>query len=142
MKPLTEVCQTEMNRKRQRAPIFGRFILSILFLSIAVLAGQAQTVSWSDSFQQNTDATFAQCEKWAAFLDQLGNKKFVSVKFSGSQDLVGKTITDAAAATELARLLNGRIPGVVTVGEDSWVVTTCGASFCGAPSVALSWNGS
>jgi hypothetical protein len=141
MKPLSEVCLTEMNRKRHHASISARLILSMLLVSVVVLGTYGQTVSWSDSFVQNRDATTEQCQNWAAFLDELGNKKFVSVKFSGSQDLVGKTITDPAAATELARLLNERIPGVVTVGDDNWVVTTCGASSCGAPSVALSWNG-
>lgn len=141
MKPLAEVCQMDILQKRQNASIPARFILTILFVSVTVLGGYAQTVSWSDSFQNGMPAGTDHCLKWTAFLDQLGNKKFVSVKFSGSQDPIGKTISDPAAATELAKLLYERRPGVVTINGDNWVVTTCGISSCGAPSVALSWNG-
>jgi hypothetical protein len=143
MKPLADFVRIgiKLTTYARVHPNFARFAMLLLAMFSVAVNLSAQSVRWSDTFQQGAGPTFDQCKKWTTFLDQLGEKKFTSVKFYGQNDPVGKTITDAAAVSELAALLYSRTPGVVTVGSDSWVVSSCGASSCNTQSVALSFNG-
>ena len=114
----------------------------VLFITILIAwETSAQTVSWSDSFEQGKTPTSEQCLKWTSFLDQLGGKSFASVTISGSMDQKGFTIADPAAANQLAYLLYSRTPGSVTSGNHTWTVTECFAGNCGSMSTALSVDG-
>lgn len=114
-------------------------MLSVLFF--AAWSTSAQTVSWSDSFEQGQTPSLEQCQKWTGFLDQLGGKSFASVTIKGSRDMTGFTITDPVAVNELAKLLYSRTPGTVTSGNHTWTVTSCYAGNCGSLSTALSVDG-
>ena len=123
---------------RQMHASSARLAMLILFLTAMSWSAFAQTVAWTDSFVHGQAPTFEQCKTWTDFLDQLGNKSFSSVKITGSLDEVGLSITDPVAATKLAELLSSRTPGVVEFGSKKWIVSFCGNSVCGLPSVALS----
>lgn len=109
----------------------------------AVSSTSAQTLIWTDNFEKGVSTTES-CARWRAFLTELEGKSFASVTMSGSRDMVGKTISDPAAATELARLLSTGTPGVVVSDGHRWVVTLC-TTTCGTPDmpygVALSYEG-
>lgn len=95
------------------------------------LGSFAQTVTWSDSFVQAAAPTTEQCLNWENFLSQLDQKTFATVTISGSNDPVGISISDPAAATQLAQLLSSKTPGSVTSGGHTWTVANdCGISAC------------
>ena len=100
-----------------------------------------QTLTWTESFQQGIAPTGEQCQSWTNFLNQLSGKSFASVNISGSFDPAGRTITDPAAATQLANLLSNQTPGTVVSDGHSWTVTKCQMGGCGIMSVALSVDG-
>src|SRR5688500_11008252 len=119
----------------------GIRIAMLFMLFFTAWSASAQTVSWTDSFEQGETPSLEQCQKWTGFLDQLGGKSFVSVTIKGSRDLTGFTISDPVAVNELAKLLYSRTPGAVTSGNHTWAVTTCYAGNCGSLSTALSVDG-
>lgn len=118
-----------------------RYGTLLLFLLTVAWGTSAQTVAWNDSFEQGKAPTPEQCQTWSGFLNQLAGKSFVSVKISGSLDATGFTISDPAAANQLATLLTSRTPGSVISGGNTWTVTTCFSGACGEASTALAVNG-
>lgn len=139
--PLLQFCHSLTTLRRFSASLV---VLTIVF-NLVVFNATAQTIVWSDSFEQGEQPTRTQCNNWSLFLDQLDGKTFASVTISGSRDETGKTMKDPAAATELARLLATRTPGTVVSGEHVWTVTKCQASACPdereTQSIALSYKG-
>lgn len=122
----------------------GRVQWALLILFLISVPGwlSAQSVTWSDSFVQGGKPTEPQCQNWVAFLDQLKDKKFVSVTLTGTYDKVGKSITNPADANALAVLLSTRTPGTITSGGSTWRVRTdCGNAICGDAMVTLSVDG-
>lgn len=140
MIPLSNLFQT-MIKATATFQQSGIRIVMFFMLFFAAWTTSAQTVSWSDSFEQGQTPSLEQCLKWTAFLDQLGDKSFVSVTIKGSRDLTGFTISDPVAANQLAKLLYSRTPGSVTSGNHTWTVTSCYAGNCGSLSTALSVDG-
>lgn len=121
----------------------GRFSLLLLLLVFATTVAGAQSLVWTDHFVQGSAPTEDQCRNWGSFLDQLAGKRFASVTLSGEFDLSGRTIDDPEAATELARLLATKTPGVVVSGGHTWSVTNCQLSRCNDGfSISLSVDGS
>ena len=101
----------------------------------------AQTLTWTESFEQGVAPSPEQCNNWTNFLNQLSGKKFAGVSISGTFDATGRTITDPAAATQLASLLSAQTPGTVISDGHSWTVTKCQMGGCGIMSVALAVDG-
>jgi hypothetical protein len=117
------------------------FLLGIFFLG-TTSAVSAQTVTWTDRFEQGVAPTGDQCQKWGAFLKDLGGKEFVSVTMTGEFDTQGRTITDPAAATKLAALMHLKEEGVVISDGYTWRVTHCDFSACAdGRSISISVDG-
>jgi hypothetical protein len=117
------------------------FLLGVFFLGIAP-GVSAQTVTWTDRFQQGIAPSREQCQKWGTFLKDLGGKQFASVTMTGEYDTKGRTITDPAAATKLAALIHLKEEGVVVSDGYTWRVTHCDFSVCDdGRSISVSVNG-
>lgn len=116
-----------------------------LLLFFLVLQTRAQSVVWSDSFEQGSAPSAEQCMKWNLFLDELAGKSFRSVTISGTYDEEGQTLSDPVAATQLAQLLSSRTPGTVESEGHRWTVSKCQLSACATSAddfaIALSYNG-
>ena len=120
----------------------ARFVLLILFLSVTAWNASAQTVKWTDSFVKDQAPSLDQCQNWDAFLSELSDRQFSVVKFYGSNDPAGVTLSDPVAASKLADLLSKKEEGSVESGGNVWSVKICGSSLCEGPSVTLAVNGS
>lgn len=128
--------------KTLRTTFLVRVSTLLLLVFAMTWSANGQTLMWTDSFIKGDTPTVAQCMKWAEFLNQIAGKQFASVTLSGQYDQVGRTINDPAAATEIARLLSKRLPGVVVSGGHTWSVTNCQPSLCDSgPSMSLSVDG-
>ena len=123
-----------------RSALRGKFYMLFMVLLSIASSVSAQTVTWSESYQQWTAPTAEQRQNWTAFLASLSGKKFASVTLSGSFDGIGKTLSDPVAATQLADLLATGTPGVVRANGQAWVVTNCDTGN-GVLAVALSVDG-
>lgn len=140
MIPLQNLFHTLIKATITSSRVHLRFGL-LLFLFSVAWGASAQTVAWTDSFEQGKAPTPEQCQNWTSFLNQLAGKSFVSVTISGSLDQTGFTIIDPIAVNQLATLLTSRTPGNVTSGDHTWTVTTCFSGSCGEASTALSVDG-
>lgn len=107
-----------------------RYVMLILLFSSLTFSASAQTITWTDYFTKGLAPSPSQCENWTIFLNQLDNRSFVSVTISGTFMEDEISITDAAAATELAGLLSTNTEGAVVSGDHTWRVTLCGSSVC------------
>lgn len=111
----------------------GKYVLLLLLLSSLTFSASAQSFTWTDNFTQGQAPTTAQCNNWTNFLGQLGQlgqASFISVTISGTFDATGIKITDPAAATQLASLLNSGTVGTVVSGGHTWMVNNCGPGSC------------
>ena len=129
MKLFTKPCHSEKRNSTFRTRAAALLISIFATLPFAV---SAQIVSWNDNFVQGASPSSDQCLNWNNFLNELGNKSFASVTFTGTYDHVGKSINNPALATELEHLLSTRTSGSVQVGNDYWTVAAvCGTAVTG-----------
>ena len=117
-----------------------RIILLLLVLCSLSWAASAQSVTWSESYQQFVAPTAEQRQHWTDFLTQLKDKKFASVTLSGSFDPTGVSLNDPTGATQLAALLASGTPGTIYSGGHAWTVTRCDVGN-GVVATALSVDG-
>lgn len=108
-------------KKNIGTPLLLTFI-TVLF-SCAPGNSLADSVSWGDTFVKYQTPSIDQCESWHGFLGQLSpDQEFTGVTMSGTYAPNGVTITDPAAAQELAYLLNTKTGGSVTSDGHTWYV--------------------
>ena len=142
MKPIPDSFRSRIRlSQNSRQTISAGFALLLLILVFMASIASGQSLTWTGSFQQGVAPTGEQCQNWTNFLNQLSGKSFASVNISGSFDPTGRTLTDPAAATQLANLLSSQTPGTVVSDGHSWTVTKCQMGGCGIMSVALSVDG-
>ena len=142
MKPIPDSFRSRIKlSENSRQTISAGFALLLLILVFMASIASGQSLTWTGSFQQGVAPTGEQCQNWTTFLNQLSGKSFASVNISGSFDPIGRTITDPAAATQLASLLSSQTPGTVVSDGHTWTVTKCQLGACGTMSVALSVDG-
>lgn len=103
----------------------GKFYVLFLVLFSLTFGVSAQTITWSESYEQGIAPTPEQHQRWTDFLASLKGKKFASVTLSGTFDETGKTLSDPVAVNNLAQLLaDGAVGSVVSNGQ-TWTVTNC-----------------
>lgn len=142
MKPIPDSFRSRIRlSQNSRQTISAGFALLLLILVFMASIASGQSLTWTESFKQGMAPTGQQCQNWTNFLNQLSGKTFASVNISGSFDPTGRTITDPAAATQLANLLSSQTAGTVFSDGHSWTVTKCQMGGCGIMSVALSVDG-
>lgn len=116
----------------KRFPLSQGFYSYLNFLkSVCIVIGffmpafksSAQAITWTDNFVQFQAPTNEQCNNWSNFLGRLvPTNYYASVRISGSYDTTGISITDPAAAQQLANLLYTRTAGSVTSDGHTWYV--------------------
>ncbi|HEU5148496.1 MAG TPA: hypothetical protein VFT90_17335, partial [Chryseosolibacter sp.] len=108
-----------------RSSLTGKFYMLFLVLFLMTSGLFAQTVTWSESYEQGLAPTPEQHQRWNDFLASLKDKKFASVTLSGTFDETGKTLSDPVAVEQLATLLNTGTAGSVEANGQTWTVTNC-----------------
>src|SRR6478609_11781278 len=91
---------------------FLKSVCLIIGFFMPAFKSSAQAITWTDNFIQFQVPTNEQCNNWSNYLDRLvPTNYYASVKMSGSNDTTGISITDPAAAQQLASLLYTRTAG-------------------------------
>lgn len=142
MKIFTNPCLSGIKLIRSCIKRDGRkYAMALLVFTAMTFSASAQSVTWTDTFTQGQIPTAVQCNNWTDFLGQLALNDFLSVTISGTFDETGIKITDAAAATQLAALLNSGTEGTVVSDGHTWRVGRgCGSS-CVSSGVELVVDG-